>query len=246
LLTRAADGDDTLGRLLEAAGAIVDAAPFIAIAPPPDERPLTGAIAQLEQFSWLAFTSAHGVASFAARAPVSLPQGLKVAAIGPSTAAAIQQHLQRTGDLIPQTFVAEALAKSLTLAARPGCSMLLWQAHDARPVLAAMLRNAGFDVTAVSAYSTIESAPADALARIEGNDVLIFASGSAVRAVVHAFGPAECARRLRGKLIACIGPVTEAEARRFGLHVEIMPQASTALGLLDALSAYFTRSGRGP
>lgn len=242
LLTRAADGDDTLARLLQAAGAIVDACPFIAIGPPPDERPLTAAIAQLERFSWLVFTSAHGVASFTARATVSLPQELKVAAIGPSTAAAIMQRLERTADLTPQTFVAEALAESLTRTARARCSMLLWQAQDARPVLAAKLRNAGFDVTAVSGYTTVESLPADALTRIERNDVLIFASGSAVRALAHGLGPAERAQRLRGKLIACIGPVTEAEARRFGLHVEIVPRASTAFGLLEALSAYFAGS----
>ncbi|MBC5806548.1 MAG: hypothetical protein DLM53_04325 [Candidatus Eremiobacter antarcticus] len=239
LLTRAADGGDALTRLLHAAGAVVESSPFITIGPPPDERPLTAAISQLEHCSWLVFTSAHGVASFAARFPMPLPERLKIAVIGPSTAAAIEQRLGRAVDLIPPAFVAEALAESLVLTAQRSCRILLWQAQDARPVLAAKLRNAGLDITAVSGYTTVESAPADALARIEDNDVVIFASGSAVRALVHEVGPAECARRLRGKLIACIGPVTEAEARRFGLHVEIRPHASSALALVEGLSAYF-------
>jgi uroporphyrinogen-III synthase len=243
LLTRAADGDDALARLLHAAGALVEPCPFITIGPPADERSLTAAIAQLADFSWLAFTSAHGVASFAARCPARLPAGLKMAAIGPSTAAAIEQRLRRPVDLVPPSFVAEALADSLVVAAQPGCSIMLWQAQDARPVLAARLRNAGFDITAVSGYTTVESAPPDALTRIEDNDAVIFASGSAVRALVHAVGAAECARRLRGKLIACLGPVTEAEARRFGLHVEIRPHASSAPALVEALSAYFAGNG---
>ena len=39
--------------------------------------------------------------------------------------------------------------------------------------------------------------------------------------------------------IACIGPLTAAAAKEFGLHVDVLPQQHTIAGLVDAVAAYF-------
>jgi uroporphyrinogen III methyltransferase/synthase len=50
---------------------------------------------------------------------------------------------------------------------------------------------------------------------------------------------ASAVESLRGTLLACIGPVTLMEARRSGLHVEIVPESATLASLVDALCAYY-------
>ena len=70
--------------------------------------------------------------------------------------------------------------------------------------------------------------------------MIALASPSAVRALVHGVG--DEVARLRGKLIACIGPVTLAQARELGLHVEIHPESTTLSAVVEALCRYYTPS----
>jgi uroporphyrinogen III methyltransferase/synthase len=60
-----------------------------------------------------------------------------------------------------------------------------------------------------------------------------------VRSLVGALGVELAPSKLRGRLVACIGPITHAEARRAGLHVELTPERSTVDGLVEALCRYY-------
>lgn len=241
LVTRPADPESDFIALLEERGAAVTSLPLIQIGPPPDERALQTAVDSAERFNWLAFTSAAGVDSFTRHRAQKLPEGVpKIAAVGPATARAIEAALGRTPDLIPAQFSGEALADALLAHGGTIGTILIVQALDAQPGLAARLRNAGNAVTAVAAYSTVEIRPADLEERLTACDVVVLASPSAAHALVHGLGDARAIATLRGKLVACIGPVTLLEARQLGLHVEIVPKASTLPALVEALCTYYS------
>jgi len=243
MVTRALDQSRELVDLLEGRGASVLIVPLIRIGPPPDESALQRAVDAADDFAWIVFASTNGVDAFARRRKRALGVNPHIAAVGPATSTAVASQLGRPPHVVPSRFVAEAVAESLIEVASPGSTVLVVQAHDARPVLVERLRAARFDVTAVAAYTTVAHAPADLESRIAEVDIVTLASASAVRSLVAALGQRESPSKLAGRLIACIGPVTESEARRAGLHVELIPERSTADGLVEALCRYYASGG---
>jgi uroporphyrinogen-III synthase len=241
LVTRPADPDSDFIRLLEERGAKVTSVPLIAIGPPPDERALQAAVDRASSFAWLVFTSAAGVESFARRRKGALPNSTpRLAAIGVATARALEEALERAPDVVPQQFSGESLADAILEQATMDERVLIFQASDARPTLAARLRGAGRTVETVPAYSTVELQVPDLAERIAQTDVIALASPSAVRSLVRAMGTAHAPAKLRGKLLVCIGPLTLFEARQFGLHVEIVPETTTLPALVDALCTFYS------
>jgi len=240
LLTRAAESGDDLAKQLERHGADVRSVPLIALGPPPNERELQTAVNTADDYDWLVFSSPNGVRSFSSRRQTPLPKRLRVAAVGAATAEAIREHLFIADVVQPDRFVAEALADAVVQQAANASKVLIVQAEDARPVLAVRLRAAGMLVTAVAGYSNIARAPEDLALRVKDCDVIALASASAVRSLVAGLGgPGGAALQLRGKLLACIGPVTENEARVNGLHVELVPSSSTLESFTAALCSYY-------
>ena len=219
---------------------MVEVVPLIHIGPPRSESEMQAAVDAADDFDWIVFTSVNGVEAFAQRRRRALGVNPHIAAVGPATSDAVASLLGRPPHVVPARYVAEAVAESLSDVASPGSSVLIVQAQDARPVLAQRLRAARFAVTTVAAYTTVARAPADFEQRAGRVDVITLASASAVRSLVAALGGADTAgQRVRGRLLACIGPVTETEARRSGLHVEITPERSTVDGLVEALCKYY-------
>lgn len=245
MVTRAADHARELIDLLEGRGASVDVVPLIHLGPPPSEKALQSAVDVADDFGWIVFTSVSGVESFARRRKRALGVNPHIAAIGPATSEAVATHLGRPAHVVPPRYVAEAVVDALVDAASPGSSVLLVQAQDARPVLAHRLKAARFAVTAVAAYSTVLQAPVDIEARIGAVDVVTLASASAVRSLVDALGADAAPSKLRGRLLVCIGPVTETEARRAGFHVELTPDRSTVDGMVEALCRYYAPGATG-
>ncbi|MDQ6767689.1 MAG: uroporphyrinogen-III synthase [Candidatus Eremiobacteraeota bacterium] len=238
-MTRASDQNPEFIRLLEEQGAQVASLPLIAIGPPPNERAFQDAVNRADAFDWIIFTSGAGVRSFAQRRPQPLKAEVQVAAIGPATDQAVTQWLHVRADVIPAQFSGGALADAIAQRAKAQHSMLIVAAQDASPVLAGKLRDAGYSVEKVDAYTTIEAAPPNLAQHVAASDVITLASPSAVRALARGLGEGS-ASALRGKLLACLGPVTLMEARQRGLHVEIVPDAATFSALVDALCRYYT------
>jgi len=238
LLTRALDTDDEPRRLLVERGAKVWTVPLIRIGPPPNERELRDAADRAHEYAWITFASRHGVGAFA-RIRNDLPHPPKLAAVGPASADAVTKAFGRPPDLVPDHYDGEHLGETLRRSAAPSGRILLIQADDARPTLANTLRAGGFAVDAIAAYSTIEEPPRDIADVVRGSDVIMLASGSAVRSLVKGLGGAHAPAATRGKLIACIGAVTESEAKRAGLHVEVVPEESTFAAMIDAIARYF-------
>jgi uroporphyrinogen III methyltransferase/synthase len=199
---------------------------------------------RLEGYDWVVFTSANGVARFwrelaAVRQTTGIPSGQRVAAIGPATAAALEERGVRP-DLVPSEYVAEAVAAAL-LAAGPleGRRLLLPRAAGARQVLPAELRAAGATVDDVVAYETVGDAEGIAALRAlllaGGVDMVTFTAASTVRHYVRVAGP-----DLGQAGVAVIGPITAQAAREVGVRVDVEAREYTEEGLLQVICDYFS------
>ena len=105
----AAQGADS-AEILRRAGAEPVLVPLIELLPPADGgAALTAAVRRLDGYDWLVLTSANGVERFLeALGNEQPPPGLRVAAIGPATAAALGAA-GLTVSLLPERYVAESL-----------------------------------------------------------------------------------------------------------------------------------------
>jgi uroporphyrinogen-III synthase len=199
-----------LGDRLTELGATVVHVPLIEIGEPVDGGvALRGALARLAAFDWLVVTSANGARRVGAAA--RLHQGLRLAAVGPATAAALEAEAGRGVDLVPALAQAEGLLAEFP--ATPA-RILLAQADRARSVLADGLAAAGHHVETVTAYRTVTRRPdPDELERLAGVGAVVLSSGSAAIAWVDALGTSA------PPVVVAIGPVTADVARSRGLAV---------------------------
>jgi len=252
VVTRARAQAQRFVQLLEAAGARVLQAPTIVIEPPASWEPLDAALAALESFTWVIFTSVNGVAMVDRRlAARGLPWAAlarkRVAAIGPATADALAEHSVRV-EVIPTEYRAEALVDRLRRVVAPGDQVLLPRAKETRDVLVVELRRLGAAVTEVPVYQTrrIE----DGVVRLRealasgAVDAVTFTSSSTARNFAEQFSENERSS-WRGRLaVASIGPITAATAAEYGLSTDVMPSEYTIPALARALAEYFARAPR--
>ncbi|HEX2850038.1 MAG TPA: uroporphyrinogen-III C-methyltransferase [Acidimicrobiales bacterium] len=232
VVTRARDQASTLVTRLAALGAGVVEAPTIEIAPASDEESdaLADAVARMGGYEWVVFTSPNAVDRVTsllrdARAFA----GVKIAAVGPGTAAALARF-GVVADLVPDRNVAEGLVDAFPAG---GAAVLVPQAAGARPVLVDGLGGKGWTVDAVVAYRTVPAEiPPRRIEAIRAADAITFTSASTVDSFVAAAGVDAVP-----PLVVCIGPQTEAAARRHGLTVTRTADPHTLDGLVDAVVA---------
>ncbi len=243
-ITRAGEQSESFARALLERGAEPVRAPAIAIARPDDSKPGEDAIDALGSFDWVVFTSQNGVDAFFGRlaarsADARALRDAKVAAIGERTAERLRAH-GIVADAVPETFVAEAVARAVIDGSRPGARVLIYRAQEARDVLPRTLEEAGLSVTIAPAYKTVVPSDPDFARKIASADVLTFTSASTVRGFCELLGGETAAAELAcGKCVACIGPITARAAADAGLSVDVVAQRFTTGGLLDALDRYF-------
>ncbi len=240
VVTRPRDQAQAFAARLEAAGATTILFPTIRIAPPRDTAPLDASLARLPSYDRVIFTSVNGVRHVARRLQalgLTFPDDLPVAAIGPATAAALRR-LGLTPDLVPEDYVAEAIAEGLGDV--NGRAILLPRADIAREALARLLRERGARVDEVVAYHTLPDRPEPGArhALEAGVDVLTFTSSSTVRNFVALLGE-QALRIASGAVVACIGPITAGTARNLGLTPDVIARTYTTEGLLEALIDHF-------
>lgn len=157
LVTRARHQAGRLAEALRAHGATVLEVPAIAIEPPDSWAPLDAALRRLATYQWLIVTSANGVEALRTRmAELSLRAsefgGLRVAAVGRTTAAAVSE-LGFQVAVTPPEYVAESLVEALGQHVA-GQRVLLVRAMVARDVIPDALRVRGATVDVVDAYRT--------------------------------------------------------------------------------------------
>ena len=230
VVTRARQQASDLRARLETLGAQVVELPAIVV------EPLDVTVPELSGFAWLVLTSANGVAVLFDElgrqgGDARSLAGLRVAAIGPGTVAALADRGVRA-DLVPDRFVAEALVDAFPPPAGTD-RVLVARAEQARDVLVDGLSARGYDVEVLPLYRT-RPAPVDrdALTRVRDGhvDAITFTSSSTVANFCDAVGPFDAQ-----PLVVSIGPVTSDAARRRGLRVDAEAAEHTIDGLVAAL-----------
>lgn len=248
VVTRAQHQAEEPGTLLRQRGAIPLFYPCIAIAPPRDLALLDAALLAAAEgdFDWLVLTSANTVPVLAQRlkerdiAPQRLDH-LKLACVGPATAEAVTSQLGLRVQILPETYVAEALLE--TLKTRLPARILLLQADIARPLLSQELTRMGALVCALAAYRTIQGNGGVHLAKLLRErqvDAITFTSASTVyQCVRRVEAEGGAAAQLAGVCLASIGPLTSRALRELGFAVAVEPAEHTLEGLITELERYF-------
>ena len=220
LVTRSRQQAGQLSRELATLGAEAIEIPAIEVLPPEDFHALDEALRNLRRYDWLIVTSANAVRAIEARraelkvAAKELDH-LKVAAVGASTARAVEKTGLRVS-VIPEEYVAESLAEALV---HTNGHYLIARAAAARDVIPNALRVRGAEVDVVDAYRTV--VPRSSVKRIaeifagERPDAATFTSSSSVTNFFHLLREAGFERQPEGLRAVSIGPVTSATLRGF-------------------------------
>jgi uroporphyrinogen III methyltransferase / synthase len=231
-VTRARAQASGLADRLRGLGADVVEAPAIRIVA------LDGPAPDLGRYDLVCLTSPNGVKALfdrlgAAGLDARALAGVRVAAIGPGTAAALRSF-GVVADVVPaEQFVAEGLVEALSEV--PVTRALIARAAEARDVLVDALRERGAEVDVVALYETVAEPLSDAqVAAVRAADYVTFTSSSTVRFLIESLGGDGSA--LPGRLVS-IGPVTSATLREHGLEPHVEAGRHDIDGLVEALLA---------
>ncbi len=237
MVTRPVSQAQSLVKQLSELGAEVICQPAIEICPPQDWEAVDAILKDLSRFNWLVFSSSNGVRFLLNRlleigGDMRDLGGIRLAAIGPGTAEAIQQY-HLTVDLQPTEYRAEALAEALGPKVSDQ-SVLLARASRGREVLAERLSEAGATVEQVVVYQSQDvSTVADAIMeRLAAGDVdWVTVTSSAIARSLRAL----LGDHLATVRLASISPITSEVLRELGLKPTVEAASYTMKGIVDAI-----------
>jgi len=230
--------------------------PTIEIAPPSDFSSMDRAIANIEKYSWLVFTSANGVSAFfdrmqylmitgrdaCATKDIRSLKGLSICAIGPKTKAELEERGLMV-DYVPENYTSQDLVDALKQRIEASDRVLIPRAESA-PDVFSNLRDMGFDIEEVPAYRTVRGSGNTQLARELFRErkihILTFTSSSTVANFVDMMAGDDLGELLDGVTVACIGPVTAKTARDMGIQVHVIASEYTVEGMVTSILEYIS------
>ena len=202
--------------------------------------------------AWLVLTSARTVEALAPYLHVPVPSALRVAVVGPATARAWTELTGTAPDLVARGSAA-ALLEEPALAGPPPAPnaarrVLLPASALADPALADRLRQAGWEVEQVAAYTTVTADAHDLPPDLDrawaagGVDAVVLTAPSTTRAVLELLGPPP-----QGTGLVAIGATTAAATHKLGLTVAAVAPSPTPEGVLQAtIDATWAATGPAP
>ncbi len=247
LVPRTKEQAGSLSAGIRAYGAVPEEVPTISVEPPRNPQQMDKAIRGLVEgrYEWIAFTSVNAVRAVREKfedygLDARAFSGLKIAAVGEKTAAAIGAWGLRA-DLVPS---GEQSARGLLEDWPPFDDVLdpinrvfLPRADIATETLVAGLQQLGWEVDDVTAYRTVRATPPPAPVReaIKTGrfDAVVFTSSSTVRNLVGIAGKPH-----PSTVIAVIGPATAKTAEEHGLRVDVLASSPSVEVLVDALADF--------
>lgn len=237
LVPRGGPWGDGVAASLRLQGAVPVVAPLINFAPTTDQAALDIALEQLAAgaYDWLTVTSATTVdVLFAHRAVV--PASTRIAAVGETTAAALQAVGYEVALVPAQDNSAEGMAQQMIALETEPRRILALRSEIAKPVLSVQLTEAGHDVDSVVAYRTVGVPVTERIKRDVENgriNAILITSGSVAEQVREQFPVIP-----DDTLLAAIGPRTARDARNAGLPVSVVADRQTVDALIDAVSHF--------
>jgi len=247
LVPRTKEQAGALSARLRGYGSVPEEVPTISVEPPRNPLQMDKAIRGLVEgrYEWIAFTSVNAVKAVREKfdeygLDARAFSGLKIAAVGEKTAAAIEAWGLRA-DLVPS---GEQSAAGLLEDWPPYDDVLdpinrvfLPRADIATETLVAGLLDLGWEVDDVTAYRTVRATPPPAPVReaIKTGkfDAVVFTSSSTVRNLVGIAGKPHAST-----IIAVIGPATAKTAEEHGLRVDVLAPKPSVEAVVDALADF--------
>lgn len=243
VVTRTRQQAGTLSAALAQLGADVIELPTIRIEPPANLREFAELVRDCHGYEWIVFTSPNGVTAFfdlffKLYEDVRSIGNVKIAAIGPATAAKVREY-RLCVDLQPSEYVAEAVVEAFRkFGSIENVTILLARAEQARDVLPNELAKLGAIVDVGIAYRTVPETNdvSGAISRFteEGAELVTFTSSSTVENFMALKLPLPA-----GLKTASIGPVTSKTMRELGLKVDIEARRYDIPGLVAAIRAHY-------
>lgn len=236
LLTRGREDNAAWAERLRSAGAEPVGLPCLRTQDIRSPELIARCSGELPNADWLAFTSRRGVEAFARVCRRDLPARVKVAAVGPATAAAAQAAFGRV-DLLGEAGTAASLAEALLTrgvlrsGVPRGETVLLAVAKNAGTTVEERLEAASVRCVRLNVYHTV---PAAALAPKRplsglGADNVWLASPTAVTGFVNQVDLDIDAN------FYTIGPSTTAAAHAAALSVTAQAENPSLEGLMEAM-----------
>lgn len=254
VVTRSREQARDLVELLEGLGAQTIEAPTFRLVPAEDPEAIDRAVASVGQYQWIVFESANAVSRFCATLlggtrDLRVLGGVRVAAIGPSTADRLESFGLRPDVVVPESGT-EATANALEAAGSLSGARVLVVRPDhgrieqARETLAIELGRRGADATDLIAYRTVAGSPESAAAQelyrqlLDGAvDAVTFTTPTAVQRFVDLIGRDQAADLLNQTVVVAIGPVTAAAATALGIAAPRVADPFTVSGMVATLVA---------
>ncbi|MCB0919623.1 MAG: bifunctional uroporphyrinogen-III C-methyltransferase/uroporphyrinogen-III synthase [Actinobacteria bacterium] len=247
LVPRTKEQAASLSDQLRSYGAVPVEVPTISVEPPRTPQQMDRAVQGLVtgRYEWVVFTSTNAVRAVCSRfSEYGLDArsfaGLKVAAIGEQTAAALRAF-GVSPDLIP---AGEQSSMGLLeewpdydSLVDPINRVFLPRADIATETLVAGMQERGWEVDDITAYRTVRASPPPAEIReaikTGGFDAVLFTSSSTVRNLIGIAGKPHAVTS-----IACIGPQTAKTAEEHGLNVDVLASSPSVAQLAADLAEH--------
>ena len=185
----------------------------------------------LTKYHWLIFTSQNAVKFFVNkldRYGVSLPQHIKIAAVGEKTAALLNQH-ELTIDFMPTIYSADVFIQEFKLESN----------ERALFVRGSMAKSTIHDGTGADELTVYETKPCDCYiedlkhsVQNEQNPIVIFASPSAVEVYAKEIVPFANWDEVK---CASIGHITTAALQNYGVTPIVQPKIYTMQAVIEQL-----------
>jgi uroporphyrinogen III methyltransferase/synthase len=218
----------------------------VPLEPVPDLEEALAALDALAARGWLVFTSPAGVEIFfdklrASGRDIRSLGGIKFAAIGKTTAAALEDRGLLV-DLVPGEYSGRALGKALAAALEPGEAVILPRSKIGSAELIRPLIEAGVPYRDIPLYDTRPvAARLEGTLRgilLEGLDWLAFTSASTVEGLAAAAGKGG----LEGRRALCIGAQTAAAAEKYCMKIYTAREA-TLESMVEKLKEEVLKNG---
>jgi uroporphyrinogen III methyltransferase/synthase len=257
IVTRPRESAHALSNRLRGLGAQPIEIPTISIEPLHDYSELDRFLENLNAYDWIIFTSMNGVKYFFEhilsvdladskknKDYITSTKNIKIAAIGPATASALQEKGIKA-DFIPKKYLASEIGKEIGNVR--GKKILLPRADIASKVLTETLREKGAVVDEIAVYRTVPNAEfgiqsGEVIKILENGEVdwITFTSASALHSFTTLIGGEDFAvhspitnyQLPMNVRVACIGPVTAKACQKAEIPVQVIAEEHTIQGLV--------------
>ncbi|MDP4089878.1 MAG: uroporphyrinogen-III C-methyltransferase [Bacillota bacterium] len=242
IVTRAREQSSTLLQKISELGGNGIEVPAIKIKKVETNEELEEAIANLDTYSYVIFTSVNGVDIFFEKLSEMGRDSralytCRIAVIGSATAEALEKYGLKP-DIIPKRFVSEDLVEGMKSILGYEDRILIPRAREARRYLSEELSNI-CTVNEISTYDTVidESGRESLLQSLKDGivDYITFTSSSTVNNFIQLLGKANMGL-LEGVKLISIGPVTSSALTGYGLKVYREAEEYTIDGVIKCIT----------